>query len=89
MRKFVVLDADEIAELRRQAPETASDGGFQRFLVRLQSQMNYSTQELKLNDQDLADIPRFAFDYKQGGWQSRLMAIFARTLGPRLGKDDR
>ena len=38
--------------------------------------------------QDLADIPHFAFDFKQGGWENRLIAVFGRLLGPRLGRDD-
>jgi hypothetical protein len=50
MRKIVVLTPDEIAELSRQAPETASGGGFQSLSVRLQKKVNHSTQELILND---------------------------------------
>jgi hypothetical protein len=32
-------------------------------------------------------IPKYAFDYKQDGWEDRLKAIFSRTLGPNLGRE--
>jgi hypothetical protein len=86
MRQIVVLSPDEITELCQQAPDTASGGGFQSLLVRLQKKVNHSTQELILNEQDLEEIPRYAFDYKNGGWETRLVAIFGRTLGPQLGR---
>lgn len=87
MRKIIVLEPVEIKELCRQDPETEGKGGFQKLLVRLQKKLNYATQELILNDQDLEEMPRYAFDYKNGGWETRLITIFARTLGPRLGRE--
>lgn len=82
----VTLTPAEIAELDRQDPSTASDGGFQGLLVRLQGKVNRQTGEITLDARDIADIPRMAFDYKKGGWEDRLVLIFSRTLGPTLGR---
>lgn len=87
MRKFVELTLDEIRELNRQDPDTRRDGGFQSFMVRLQGNVNPATHDIRLDDDDLDDIPRYAFDYKHGGWETRLLAIFSRTLGPKLGRE--
>lgn len=86
-RKIVVLDRDEIAKLDRQLASTARDGGFQAFIIRLQEKLRRGTQELILTDDELEEIQRYAFDYNQGGWQQRLLAIFERTLGPELGRE--
>lgn len=86
MKKFIVLDASEREALFRQDPDSAKDGGFQGFWVRLQQQYREGTQEQLLTDRDLEDIPRYAFDYKQGGWEARLITVFARHLGPKLGR---
>jgi hypothetical protein len=82
-----VLTDEEIARLDEQDPATAGDGGFQNFLVSLQERLRRGTKELKLSDDDLEKIPRYAFDYKQGGWEERLKAIFGRELGPNLGRE--
>lgn len=82
----VVLTAEEIGELRRQNPSTAGDGGFQGLLVRLQKNVDASSGELTLSDDDLRRIPMYAFDYNNGGWESRLRRAFGRTLGPNLGR---
>jgi hypothetical protein len=86
-RKIVVLNADEIAELDRQNPASAKDGGFQAFIVRLQGHVRRGTQEIILSDDDQENIARYAFDYQQGGWQDRLVTIFGRTLGAELGRE--
>jgi hypothetical protein len=88
MRKYLDLTVDEIRELDRQDPDTKKDGGFQSFVVRLQKKVNHATGQIRLEDDDLHDIPRYAFDYTQGGWEDRLLKIFGRALGPRLGRDD-
>lgn len=36
---------------------------------RLQRQYRKGTQELLITDEDLEDIPKYAFDYEQGGWE--------------------
>lgn len=82
----LVLTPDEVAVLFRQDPATRDDGGFQGFLVRLQEKTNRATGEITLDDEDLERIPRYAFDYKQGGWEDRLKAIFGRGLGEGLGR---
>ena len=86
MPKTVILDRQESNELDIQDPSTSNDGGYQSFLVSLQDKLNRHTGELHLTDEDILKIPRYAFDYKQGGWQDRLKRIFGRTLGPDLGR---
>ncbi len=87
MRKIVELDRQELEELDQQDPETKSSGGFQALLVRLQQKVRRGTGELILDEQDLEEIPRYAFDYRNGGWENRLIGIFGRTLGPTLGRE--
>ena len=86
MPRTVVLNQQEVETLDIQAPSTANDGGYQNFLVRLQSKLDRGNNELTLSDSDLARIPKYAYDYGQGGWQNRLETIFGRTLGSRLGR---
>ena len=87
MPRCVRLTADEIAALDEQEPFTANDGGYQGLLVKLQQQLDRNTNDLQLNDTDLDRIPRYAYDYRQGGWQDRLELIFGRTLGPGLRRN--
>lgn len=87
MAKFFQLNREEREELFRQDPSSRRDGGFQSFLVRLQEQYRPGTEEIGLTDEDVEDIARHAFDYKQGGWEERLITIFGRHLGPRLGRE--
>jgi hypothetical protein len=72
--------------LFRQDENTGNDGGWQRLLVKLQSQLNATTLEIGLDGSDLERIPRYAFDYGNGGWEERLRGIFERHLGSRLGR---
>jgi hypothetical protein len=82
---YFELNAAEVAELDR---PVAGVGGFQTFLRQLQRRLNHATREIKLGDDDIATIAHYAFDYKQGGWQERLLAVFGRVLGPQLGRKD-
>lgn len=82
----ITLTASEIAVLDRQDPMTEHDGGFQKLLVDLQYSVNRKTGTLALDDEHEEKIPRYAFDYKNGGWEDRLKRIFSRTLGPNLGR---
>lgn len=84
--KSVTLNKAEIDELLLQDPKTKSDGGFQSLLVSLQERLNKTTGLLTLDETDLERIPKYAFDYKNGGWEERLKTIFQRTLGPKLGR---
>ncbi|GHV22856.1 hypothetical protein AGMMS49959_14440 [Planctomycetales bacterium] len=79
----LVLNADEESSLL-QVP--AGNGGFQSLIKKLQKQFDPQTKELILQDCDLEKIPRYAFDHKGGGWQSRLKMIFERHLGHNLGR---
>ncbi len=82
----IILTASEMSELFRQHPGTKGDGGFQSLLVKLQGRVNRATGDLLLTPALLERIPRYAFDYGNGGWENRLMAIFSRALGPNLGR---
>ncbi|MGI8840448.1 MAG: hypothetical protein ACR2F8_06685 [Caulobacteraceae bacterium] len=82
----ITLNAAERAELFKQDPARKSDGGFQSFLVSLQDRVKSPKNSLTLNQEDLEKIPRYAFDYKNGGWQKSLTAIFGRHLGDHLGR---
>ena len=79
------LTRDELAELLR---PVKGSGGFENLIRRLQKQVNHATAEIKLTPKDLDDIQRCAFAYKQGGFEDRLLTIFGRVLGPRLGRED-
>jgi len=84
--RTVTLNPNEIELLGRQDPITEGDGGFQKLLVELQYLLNRKTGALSLSDEHEEKIPRYAFDYKNGGWEDRLKGIFSRTLGPNLGR---
>jgi hypothetical protein len=83
---LVTLNSAEIDRLFQQDPATRSDGGWQRLLVSLQEKVNTATGEIDLDAGDLEKIPRYAFDYEQGGWEDTLISVFSRTLGPKLGR---
>jgi hypothetical protein len=79
----------EISVLDRQDPTTENDGGWQQLLVQLQTKVERATGDIVLDADDLERIPRYAFDYGNGGWESRLSAIFSRSLGQSLGRASR
>lgn len=81
---WVVLNREEIALLDEQDPASGKDGGFQSMLVDFQKRVRRGTSELKLDDDDIDRIARYAFEMGNGGWQNRLVGIFGRTLGPEL-----
>ncbi len=83
---LITLNAAEIDRLFKQDPATKTDGGWQKLLVSLQEKVDTTTGEIDLDADDLEKIPRYAFDYKQGGWEDTLIAIFSRTLGHKLGR---
>lgn len=82
----VTLTSDEISEIDKQDPSTATDGGFQSLMVSLQKRVNRATGQVHLTPDDLRRIPQYAFDYGNGGWENRLKRAFGRTLGPNLGR---
>ena len=82
----ITLNAGEMGRLFKQDPATKGDGGWQRLLVELQEKADPSTGVIDLDGDDLEKIPRYAFDYKNGGWEDTLIAIFSRTLGTNLGR---
>lgn len=84
MNLIVRLDPSEISELDRQAPNTKANGGWQNLLVTLQCLVDRQTGRLVLSLELLEKIRRYAFRYRRGGWQARLLRIFGRTLGPNL-----
>lgn len=84
--KTVILNAGETEILFRQDPATKDDGGWQRLLITLQELTDQSSGEITIPSRTLEKIPRYAFDYGNGGWENRLNSIFGRTLGPKLGR---
>jgi site-specific DNA-methyltransferase (adenine-specific) len=80
----VTLNAHEVMDLLKQDPGTEKDGGWQGLLVGFQKRLNKTTGHLTVTPADLEQIQRYAFRYERGGWQSRLLNIFGRTLGPGL-----
>ena len=82
----IQLNSEEIAILNKQDPSTAANGGFQSLMVRLQNGVNIQTGEIDISSEDLTRLPQYAFDYANGGWQGRLVSIFGRALGDKLGR---
>jgi hypothetical protein len=78
----VLLTNDEKDALQQ---EQAGMGGFQSLLEKLQTQLN-PAGELVPDRDDLEKIPRYAFDYGNGGWEELLKQIFQRPLGTNLGR---
>ena len=85
--KTVNLNKSEIEILFQEDPSTKSEGGFQRLLVTLQECTDRTTGQCEIATAVFPRIAKYAFDYGNGGWQTRLTGIFARTLGPKLGRE--
>ena len=81
------VNTGEMEILFRQDPRTEHRGGYQSFLVRLQRKTDRPTGALSLSASDLERIPRYAFDYGNGGWENRLRGTLERHLAPRLGRE--
>jgi len=77
---FKILTKDEMDELFRQDPTTANDGGFQNFMIRLQKQARRPSLEIRLDEDDIERIRKYAADSKHGGFQQRILKIFGRLL---------
>ena len=84
--RTVFLSEREIEALDRPDPHESPDDGWQDFLVRLQERAVRSTGLLHLDDRDLEEIPRYAFDDGAPERAKRLRAVFGRALGPALGR---
>jgi hypothetical protein len=79
----VTLNAAEQEILNR---GIEGQGGYQGLLEDLQAGVQ-PDGSITLNDTQLERIPRYAFEYGNGGWEDRLTGVFGRTLGPRLDGD--
>lgn len=85
MANYFVLNEQEEACLLK--PQRGK-GGFQSFMRGLQGSYRRGSQELPTPTDDQVDqIQRYAFDYGQGTWEEDLKTIFARHLGPNLGRN--
>ena len=82
----LILMPAEVASLMIQNPSTESDGGFQSLMVKLQNKLDPNTRSISLTVDELERIQRCAFKYNNGGWQTRLLAIFSRSLGSNLDR---
>jgi hypothetical protein len=76
--RIIKLNKQEFAALMQQDPNSRDKGGFQHFLVGLQSRINKQTRELELSQNDLERIYRYKANPQKGGWQSRFKKIFGR-----------
>lgn len=74
----IKLSRDEVEALHLQDPSQQNKGGFQNFLIGLQSRLNRTTRELTLSDVDLERVMRYKANPKKGGFQSRFKKIFGR-----------
>lgn len=81
---MITLNPAELEILFRQDPATKDDGGWQRLLITLQELADPATGEIEIPPRILERIRRYAFEYGNGGWESRLTSVFGRTLGPTL-----
>jgi hypothetical protein len=81
----IKLTFGELKELLRQDPSSAGGGGFQNFLVQLGYRVDDTSGELELDNEDLNRISKYVTDYGTGGYQSRILKVFGRTLGESLG----
>lgn len=79
----VILNSSELEALFRIPKSDKGKGGFQSLMVTLQERTDRETGEIRLREQDLQRIRNCAFR-GSGGYQSRIRAIFARTLGVKL-----
>ena len=55
--------------------------------VREQLGLNLQPREDEVRVLVVADIQSYAFDYKQGGWENDLKAVFERHFGSKLGRE--
>lgn len=62
-------------------PQTGR-GGFQTLMHGLQQNVRTNNGSILLDRLTLEKIVRYAFGYKNGGWQIKLRKIFGRTLRP-------
>jgi len=78
--RTIHLNKTELVELMRQDPATKERGGFQRFLVGLQSRVNKKTGRLELSEKDMDRIIKAGKDRTKGGFQARIYKIFKRIF---------
>lgn len=76
--KSVKLSRAELSELLRHDPATETRGGFQRFLIGLQSRVNRVTGDLQLSEPEMDIIVRYGRQPRRGGWQASIRKIFQR-----------
>ena len=81
------LSPTELSVLDRQTPSSKTQGGWQGLLVTLQERVRRDEASIVLGASELNRIRRYAFSYGKGGWESRLKAIFSRSLGSDLSAE--
>jgi hypothetical protein len=80
---LVVMSQQEKSLLFKQDPASRNKGGFQALLIKLQSHTD-NAGRLFITHSLIEKIQRYAFRYGNGGWESRLVRVFSRTLGKNL-----
>ena len=76
------LNDDKFDALIQRDP--SSEVGFQRLLATLQDNTDRRTKVRVLPVHLIETINRYAFDYRQAGWEHTLKRIFSRSLGDGL-----
>jgi hypothetical protein len=76
--RIIKLSKEEFDALMLQDPTQKDKGGFQRFLVGLQSRVKKRTRTLELSEDDMNHILRYGKQPRKGGWQARIRKIFGR-----------
>lgn len=79
-----VLSSGEMAALFKQDPSKKDDGGWQSLIVSLQDACDEATGAISVTLEQRERIRRYAFKYRNGGWENRLKAAFGRHLGAGL-----
>ena len=74
------------SEIKRLMKPVRGDGGFQRFMKKLQGKFISETGEIVLSPDDEVEIVK-KISYAQGGFESRLIAIFSRHISDVVNID--
>jgi hypothetical protein len=68
------------SQIRLLDQQVSGRGGYQSLLRRLRRSVHRSSGLLVLPQEDVERIRRYAFDYGNGGWEERLIALFGKSV---------
>jgi hypothetical protein len=76
----IQLNSNQITNLKKVHPADAKKGGFQGFIVALQSKVDLRDNTIDLSVSDIGRIDRYVNRYRNGGWQNYLKAVFGGSI---------